>query len=559
VFSFDHIFRSLASEIEVRDAFEQARESSQRVIVEQHISGSTFHLLLANHEPVCVVAPAGSPMPPSSVHASILEMAVQVSKSLDVGLLDITFVTTDPESSFVHTGGAVVDLDPAPQLDRLLPGAEDLMARAAEGFVRWLYPPEAACRIPLAAVTGTNGKTTTSRMIARIARAAGFRPGMASTSGVYINEVLQHKGDLAGSGGHHFLFESRSINLGVLETARGALAHSGFMFDWCDVAVCLNVTEDGDHIGEYGIETLEQMTALKRSVLERARHAVVLNADYTTCRDMLPFAAGVNVYLASVETGVAEIRDLTGAPSFACVLEEDDDQEWIIFYVPDGTRQPIMPVTAIPATLEGTARFNISNAQHAVCACHALGLGFDAIRQGLSSFEASFENTPGRLNIYRELPFTVVMDYAHNVDGFEKLFEFTDQMEVPGRRILLLDAGTEWEHRKVPLDADVAIPGVIVDFARAPVGHFDHFVCHVDPSVHHSNPAEALALTKAALMDAGVTEEQITMVAENEVGEIQALRMARSGDLVVLTMATDDVDKVWQEIVSFRPEFSDSH
>jgi cyanophycin synthetase len=466
-------------------------------------------------------------------------MAVRVSRTLDAGLLAVTLVTSDPGCALTDTGGAIVDLDPAPQLDRLLPDHADLMAQAAEGFVRWLYPPGTPCRIPLVAVTGTNGKTTTSRMITRIMRSAGFLPGMASTSGIYFNEVLHQQGDFAGSGGHHILFESRTINMGVLETARGAVANSGFMFDWCDVAVCLNVTED--HIGEYGIDSLQQMTLLKRSIVARARRAVVVNADYATCRDMLPFGAGIHLYLASVESAVAVIWGLAGQPSFACVLEEDDGKEWIVMYEPGGKRCPVMPVAAIPATLDGLARFNISNAQHAICACHALGVGLDVIRQGLSSFDATFENTPGRLNIYRQLPFTVVMDYAHNPDGMEKLCACIDQMDVPGRRILLY-AGTGNR-----TDEEV------VKFACSAVGHFDHFICRSYPGLRGRQPGEIPALMNAALLQAGVTQERISLVAEAERGALQALGMARPGDVVVLCPATAEVDKMWQQIISFQP------
>ncbi len=533
----------LNSEHDVRLAFEQIRKSSPGVIVEQYMAGSTFHLLLANHEPVCVAVPDGSPMTPSALHSSILDMAVRASRTLDAGLLAITLVTPDAGRSLSEAGGAVVDIDPAPQLDRLLAGDAHLMARAAEGLVRCLYPPGTKSRIPLVAVTGTNGKTTTARMVARIMRTSGCSPGMASTSGIYFNEVLQQAGDLAGSGGHHILFESRDIDMGVLETARGGLSHSGFMFDWCDVAICLNVS--ADHLGEFGITTVHQMAELKRSVLERARHAVVLNADYTACREMLPFPAGVEVYLASVESGAGEVGDLTGQSSFICVLEQEEGQEWIILYDPGRGRLPVMPVAAIPATMDGAARCNISNAQHAICACHALGVGLDVIRQGLSTFDASFENNPGRLNIYRQLPFTVIMDYVHNPDGMEKLCALVDQMHVPGRKILLYAA---YGNRT---DEDVA------QFARSALGHFDHYVCRSFPVLRGRDPGEVPALMKAALLDAGVAQEQITVVAEAEQGVFQALDLARPGDLIVLSHTGVETNTMWQAITSFQPAFAD--
>ena len=233
---------------------------------------------------------------------------VGAQRQLDTGLLAVTLVTPDPGRPLAATRGAVVNLDPAPRLDQWLAADSAEMARAAEGLLHCLYPPGSPSRIPLVAVTGTNGKTTTARMISRITRAAGFAPGLASTSGVFINDQLVKKGDLSGLAGHLMLSESRDINLAVLETARGALAHSGFMFDWCDVGICLNVTDD--HLGEYGIHTLQQMAEIKRSVLQRARRAIVLNADYATCRGMLPFAPGVTVYLATLESSVDLLRDL---------------------------------------------------------------------------------------------------------------------------------------------------------------------------------------------------------------------------------------------------------
>lgn len=524
--------KPLGSAAELKRAFEEVSGSSQRVIVEQHIAGSTFHLLLANNEVVCVVDSLGVPMPLSSLHNSVLNLALRITKALNSGLLNITLVTQDPGRPLADTGGAVVDLDPAPKLDQLLAGEPKLMAMAAERFVRWLYPPGTPSRIPLVAVTGTNGKTTTSRMIARIMRIAGFSPGMASTNGVYFNEILQKQGDLAGSGGHHTLFESQDIDMGVLETARGAVANSGVMFDWCDVAVCLNVTYD--HIGEYGIDTLEEMVALKRSVMERARHAVVLNADYTTSRNMLPFAASINVYLVSVDSEARVIRDLAGESSFACVLEKEDGKEWITLYEPDGIRSPLIPVAAIPATLNGTARFNISNAQHAICACHALGMELETIRQGLGSFEASIENTPGRLNIYRELPFTVILDYAHNADGFRKLSEFTDAQSVSGRKILVF--GIDSKHR------DTDIKAAMYELA----GHFDHYFCVNSQDLWGRQAHEIPALLASGLTSAGVAESDITLVLEFDEWWQHGLDMAAPGDLLMLLPDSEEVQPIWE-------------
>jgi cyanophycin synthetase len=227
------------------------------------------------------------------------------------------------------------------------------------------------------------------------------------------------------------------------------------------------------------------------------------------------------------------------------VLEKEDDEEWIILYEPGGARVPVTPVAAIPATMAGAARLNISNAQHAICACHALGIRLDAMREGLSTFDANFENNPGRLNIYHQLPFTVMLDFAHNPDGMEKLCVVVDQMKVPGRKILAYAAA-------VDLSDDF-----VKAFACSPIGHFDYFVCRNYPDLEGRMPDEIPSLMKAALLDAGVPEERITLEIETESGAQGTLRMARPGDLVVFSPGTDEIEPMWREIVSFQPAFSD--
>jgi UDP-N-acetylmuramyl tripeptide synthase len=535
--------QAISSAEELQQGFEQIRKTSRRVVLEKYVTGSTFHVLVVNHKVICTVAEGPDQILKTPVHPSILDLCLRVSTRLDCGMLCISLVTNNPFLPLPDTGGAVVDIDFAPQLDKLLPRGSVFMDEAAEAFVNWLYPKGQPSRIPLVAVTGTNGKTTTSKMVARIARQAGHSPGLASTSGVYVNELLHTKGDQAGRGGHHTLFENRNINIGVLETARGAVAHSGFMFDWCDVAVCLNVSRD--HLGQYGIHTLEQMTELKRGVLQRARHAVVLNADYDSCRKMLPFGNNLKVYMTGLESSLEEIRNLAGDAVGACVLEKESGIDWIVLYEPGGNRLPIMPVAEIPATLDGLAAFNASNAQHAVCASHALGIGIRSIKNGLGSFEASYENTPGRLNIHHDLPFTVIMDYVHNPDGMRKFGTFVNQLQVSGRKILLCPALLNRTESN------------IAELMHSCIEYFDHFVLRRYPGPRGEAFPEVPEIMKSALLAGGVAEECITLVPVPEEGGTRALSMARSGDLVVLSSDTDELDAMWQEVIAFQPDCLD--
>jgi cyanophycin synthetase len=339
------------------------------------------------------------------------------------------------------------------------------------------------------------------------------------------------------------LSESRDISLAVLETARGALASGGFMFDWCDIGICLNVT--ADHLGEFGVHTLQQMVEIKRSVLQRARRAIVLNADYTTCRDMLPFAPGIPVYLVALESGLESLRKLATDKgtdiSWCCVIEAQDGVEWIVLYDPAGQRLPLLEVAGIPATMNGAARFNISNAQHALCAGLALGIDLAVIRTVLGCFSASHEDNPGRLNIYRGFPFTVIMDYAHNPDGIAKLGEFVRRMDIPGRKIVLYAATGNRSDE------------FVYDHARSAIPWFDHFVCRCYPGVRGDARPQTRTMMKTALLEAGVPEDRITVVDVATDGPFQAMRLARSGDLVVICPASEEMDSMWPTILSFQP------
>ncbi len=529
----------LADDSAVRVAADRLRAGGSPLLVERYVPGSTWRVLLANGEVVCIFGPDGASAA-DALHPDIVRQCREAAGRLDCGLLCFTLVTEDPGLPLEVTGGAFVALDPAPRLDRLLPDAPDLLARAADGFIAWLYPRCEPSRIPLLAVTGTNGKTTTSRMLARIATEAGYRTGLASTAGVYIDSELRKAGDLAGLTGHHLLFESREIDFGVLEVARGAIAHSGFMYDRSDVGVCLNVT--ADHIGEFGVDTLQDMVQIKRSVLARARRAVVLNADYPTCLDMLPFAPGVRVALCSLTSSGEALLPRAGADGCACVIESDGAREWLVWYE-GGRRQPILPVDALPAAQGGAARFNVSNAQHATAAALMQGLETDAVARALAGFDSTFENNPGRLNVYRGHPFTVIMDYAHNPDGMQQLLDTVDRMS-PGARRILLYAGTG--NRS---DEEIAA------HTRFPVGRIDHYVVRRYPGLTRGRGEEEVPLLmREVLLEAGVPERDVTLAIPPTEGVRIALGLARPGDVVIVSPGSKEFETMWKEVVSFVPD-----
>jgi len=506
--------------------------------IDKQVGGDTFKVIVANGELIGVAAGGTGQDLSSEIHPEMLRRALNLADSVGAGMSVIDIVTTDICLPLLESGGAIVGLDISPELDRFLPTDCDLYRKAMSAFMKWLFPEGGASRIPLVSVTGTNGKTTTCRMITKIMQAAQYITGLACSDGVYINGKLTDAGDKSGGGGHHRVFESRDVNLGVLETARGSLAQCGFVFDWCNVAVCLNVTMD--HLGVYGVDTLEQMAELKCSVLERARDGIVLFADDEHCLGMLPGLTTPRICLVSLASPVEELRSISKAATCFCVLEKIDGSHWLVLY--DGNkRTAVIAVDEIPATFSGKAPFNISNALHALGACHLMGLDIATIKDGLRSFEPSYEAAPGRLNFYDGHPFTVILDYAHNADGCAKLCAFVDQLEVNGKKVMMLEARGDYGE------------DFVVQYTAAAAGHFDHYVCRSHPNPRYSgpDPQRVAALMKETLVNYGIEESQVTTTTDPEFALETTLQLGSEGDLLVFTPSQGSREETWKRIISF--------
>jgi cyanophycin synthetase len=514
-------------------------------MLEAHVPGDCYRILFANRKPIGVLQAKSAgeyvPVASAALPGALLDGALAVAGAVDVGMMTITAVAgVGPPASAVHPA-VFVSLDLAPRLDTFLPQGSPLGAEASREFIRWLFPEGKRSRVPIAAVTGTNGKTTTSRMLYAMLGRSGCAPGLACTDGVYGSDNrLVREGDSSGGIAHWLLLSDPDLDSLVLETARGGVARDGILFDRCDVGVCTNVTVD--HLGMRGLETLEQMVDLKRSIMARASGAVVLNADSTECLSMLPFREAEKTCLVSMKRSAEELREACGADGSCAVLEEVAGREWMVIYG-DGGRMPLIAVNDAPSTFGGTARHNVANALHASLAACLLGVAIEEIKGVLSSFRMNFEETPGRLNIRDDLPFRVIMDYAHNADGFRQLCRFTDLQEVAGRRIVVF---TLFGDRR---DSD------IIDAATEMAGHFDHYICRNYQDLRGGREREDIpALLRQALLGANVPAEAIEMIPD-PAGAIEAgLSMAEERDLLVLLTDREEFRPTWDRVLKLsRP------
>src|SRR6476646_223246 len=300
----------------------------------------------------------------------------------------------------------------------------------AKPVVDMLFPPGATSRIPIVAVTGTNGKTTTSRMISHIFKGMGRKVGMTSTDGVVIDERLLIRADASGPRSARMVLQNPRVDFAVFEVARGGILREGLGYERNDVAVVLNVQPD--HLGMRGIDTVEQLADVKAVVVEavpRDGHAV-LNADDPLVRQMRRRCSGQVVWFSMAERG-SEERDMIDAHcrrgGKALVLQPTERGEMIV--VRNGSRDMQLAFThLLPATFSGRARMNVQNSLAAAAAAFATGAPLHDIRQGLRTFSTNYYLSPGRLNEIEVNGVNVIVDYCHNAPGMRMLGDFVDRV-----------------------------------------------------------------------------------------------------------------------------------
>jgi cyanophycin synthetase len=359
-------------------------------------------------------------------------------------------------------------------------------------------------------------------MVNHIMQQAGRKPGMVCTDGVFVDGQEIDKGDKCADAGHLKVLTNTDVDIAVLETHHAGIMFRGFCFDWCDIAVCLNVTED--HLGVNNVSTVEQMAEVKRALPERARHAAILYADDEHCLAMADKVDPEKLCLVSMKLPAGHQEEVAGSRRACfCVLEQIDGTDWMVIH-DEGERCPVMPVNAIPATFNGSAGFNVSNAMHAMLASYLAGAGMEAIRSAMGCFECGYANTPGRLNVFDDLPFRIVMDFAHNADGMRLLCEFTDQQTPVGRKLIAFSGTVD------------RLDDSIRNMGRSVAGHFDFYICK--EYVHHiqKNPRKVAHLLKQGLMQGGVAEEQLVVMGNGKEVMFEIFDMCGPGDLLVMLL-----------------------
>jgi cyanophycin synthetase len=468
------------------------------------------------------------------VHPDNREMATRAASAIGLDVAGIDFITPDISRSYREVGGAICEVNAAPGFRMHVAPTEGTPRDVAGPVIDMLFPPGTPSRLPIVSITGTNGKTTASRMVAHILKMSGHTVGLTTTDGVYIDGERTVSGDMTGPVSAQMVLRDPSVDAAVLETARGGLLRAGLGYRANDVGAVLNVS--GDHLGLGGVDTIEQLAALKRIVVEVSRDCAVLNADDELCLKMADYSGAKRIAYVTRNPKHALVREHIRAGGAACVLEEGINGDMITIY-DRGSHIPLLWTHLIPATLEGKAMFNVENAMFAALIAWVMDIKVDNIRLGLRTFDTTFFQAPGRLNVFDELPFKVILDYGHNPAAVAAMAETAARMEVGARRLCVLAAPGDRR------DED------ITQIAAAAARVFDHFIVRRDDSLRGRGDDEVTNLLRAGLLAAGVAEAAITVIPDEREAVAAALGMGERGDLLVIF--GDHITRCWKQIIRF--------
>lgn len=475
------------------------------------------------------------------VHPDNAAMAVRAITAIGLDVGGVDFLTDDITESYKEHGGSICEVNAAPGFRMHVAPSEGEPRDVAGPVIDMLFPAGSPSRIPVAAITGTNGKTTTARMLAHIHKLAGKVVGLTSTDGVYIDGQRTVEGDMTGPVAARMVLSDPAVEVAVLETARGGLLRAGMGLRYTDVSACLNVQPD--HLGLRGIETIEQLAAVKRIVIEVARNTAVLNADDPLCLRMADYSEAEHVCYVTMSSEHSLVREHIRAGGRAVVLEVGMNGHMITIY-DKGNHIPLLWTHLIPATVEGRAMHNVQNAMFAAAIAYSMGVKLEDIRHGLQSFDTTFFQAPGRGNIFNEHPFKVILDYGHNAPAIQAMVQLSDKLEADGRKIVVIAAPGDRR------DEDIR------DIAAACAGHFDHYICRRDDRLRGRDGDEVPRLQYQALVDAGVDPAAIEMIPDEVESVDRALRMAAPGDLVLIF--GDAISRTWDQITHFTPEVAET-
>lgn len=432
------------------------------------------------------------------VHPDNIFMCERIAKIIGLDICGIDIMATDLRTPVKENKGAILEVNAAPGFRMHIDPSEGLPRNVAEPVVDMLFPKGSEGRIPIIAVTGTNGKTTTTRIVAHIAKSAGKKVGYTTSDGVYIQNQLMMKGDCTGPISSQFVLKDPTVDFAVLECARGGILKSGLAFRNCEVAIVTNVA--ADHMGLGGINTLEQMSKVKAVVPETVfKHGyAVLNADDDLVYNMRE-ELKCNVGLFSMDENNKRIKKHCSKGGLAAVYENG-----FISILKGTWKIRVIHVKDVPITFEGKALHNIANCLPAVLASYLYrDITIDDIKTALMSFVPSSTLTPGRLNFFHFKTFSILADFAHNPHGLRLLGDFVSKLEYSKKIGVISGTGDR-------RDED------IMELGSISAEYFDEIIIRCDKNLRGRTAEEIIDLLKKGIEKIDPNKPTKTIANENE-------------------------------------------
>ena len=455
------------------------------------------------------------------VHPEVAARAVDAARVVGLDVAGVDVICRDISRPLQEQGGIVVEVNAAPGLRMHLDPSIGKPRPVGEAIVSTMFPPGENGRIPLVAVAGTNGKTTTVRMVGHILKAFGRHVGMACTDGIYIDDRRIDTDDCSGPRSARAVLFNPRVDAAVLETARGGILREGLGFDMCDVAIVTNIGE-GDHLGMAGIETTEQLAVVKRTIVENVAPtgAAVLNAADSMTVAMAPYCPGSVIFFARDPQHPLIVAHRARGGRAVIVRNET-------VVLAEGSReQRVTSLGAVPLTRDGKIGFQVDNVLAATAAGWSVGVPCEVMRAALATFTSDTRSTPGRFNVLDYEEATIVVDYGHNADALVALIDAIGRMPHDRRLVVYTAAG---DRRDVDIIRQAEIIG----------NGFDHVIIYEDKCTRGRPDGEVVSLMHRGLARGTRAAEIIETRGEQHAIEA-GLRMLLPGDLILVQI--DQVD-----------------
>ncbi|RFU70973.1 cyanophycin synthetase [Peribacillus saganii] len=450
------------------------------------------------------------------VHPTIKNIAITAAKAIGLDIAGIDLICKDISKPYHRDSVAVIEVNAAPGIRMHHYPSEGKKRDVGKAIVEYLFKSREEAAIPVVAITGTNGKTTTTRLVNFFLSEDNVTVGMTNSDGVYINSLPIDQGDCSGPISARKILSNPAVDYAVLETARGGILREGLAFDYCDIGIVTNVAED--HLGTDGIDTFEQLVKLKRLIPEVVHENgyCVLNADDAEVAKMAGYTKGIVIYTSQNEHNIYLRQALQSGKSAWYA----DQNGWIVFAA-GGIRQRFLPARDIPVTINGSAKHNISNLLQALAAAHSLGIPFERLKEKAMAFLPDTTLSKGRFNVREMNGRRIVVDYAHNASGMEAIYD------------------TLLSFNKNRLFTVVAGPGdrkdeEIVNMAKMAAQQSDILIIKEDDDLRGRDPYEVPSIMHQAAIDTGNMRNDSVIIIRDELKAFQfAWEKSQPGDLLL--------------------------